>query len=103
MGLTWLEALPEPKVDGAKTTYSDVWPGIDLTVEATATGFSQLLVVKTAEAAKSEKLRKITYGSHVKGGKLSQRDGLLEAKDDKGTVRFTGDASQMWDATGRCD
>ncbi|MEU3648882.1 LamG domain-containing protein [Lentzea sp. NPDC034063] len=101
VGLSWPEALPEPKVEGPKTTYPDVWPGIDLTVEATASGFSQLLVVKTAEAAKSEKLRKVTYGSHVKGGKLSQRDGLLEVKDDKGTVRFTGDASQMWDATGR--
>lgn len=101
VGLTWPEALPEPKVDGAKTTYQDVWPGIDLTVEATATGFSQLLVVKNSEAAKSDKLRKVTYGSHVKGGKLSQHDGLLEVKDDKGTVRFTGDASRMWDATGR--
>lgn len=101
VGLSWLEELREPKVDGAKTTYQDVWPGVDLTVEATATGFSQLLVVKTSEAAKSEKLRKITYGSHVKGGKLSERDGRLEVKDDKGTVRFTGDASQMWDATGR--
>ncbi|MEU0885208.1 LamG domain-containing protein [Lentzea sp. NPDC005914] len=101
VGLNWLDALPEPKVYGARTTYQDVWPGIDLTVEATAVGFSQLLVVKTPEAAKSEKLRKITYGSHVKGGKLSQRDGLLEVKDDKGTVRFTGDASQMWDVTGR--
>lgn len=101
VGLSWPEALPEPKVDGAKTTYREVWPGIDLTVEATAIGFSQVLVVKTAEAAKSEKLRKITYGSHVKGGKLTQRDGLLEVKDDKGTLRFTGNASQMWDATGR--
>ncbi|MDX8143611.1 LamG domain-containing protein [Lentzea sp. BCCO 10_0061] len=101
VGLTWLESLPEPKVDGAKTTYSEVWPGIDLTVEATAGGFSQLLVVKNADAAKSDKLRKITYGSHVSGGKLSQHDGLLEVKDDKGNLRFTGDASQMWDATGR--
>ncbi|MFD4673498.1 LamG domain-containing protein [Lentzea sp. NPDC058450] len=101
VGLSWPEALPEPKVEGAKTTYSDVWPGIDLTVEATATGFSQLLVVKTAEAAKSEKLRKVTYGSHVKGGELSQVDGVLTVKDDKESVRFTGDASQMWDATGR--
>ncbi|WP_330271354.1 LamG domain-containing protein [Lentzea sp. NBC_00516] len=101
VGLSWPEALPEPKVEGAKTTYSDVWPGIDLTVEATETGFSQLLVVKNADAAKSDKLRKVTYGSHVKGGKLSQADGVLTVKDDKGTVRFTGDASQMWDATGR--
>ncbi|MGI5503332.1 LamG-like jellyroll fold domain-containing protein [Lentzea sp. CA-135723] len=101
VGLTWLDALPEPRVDGAKTTYSEVWPGIDLTVEATATGFTQLLVVKNADAAKSDKLRKITYGSHVQGGTLTERDGLLEVKDGKGTVRFTGDASRMWDATGR--
>lgn len=101
VGLTWPEALPEPLVDGATTTYLEVWPGIDLKVIANAIGFSQVLVVKNAEAAKTEKLHKITYGSHVKGGKLSQRDGLLEVKDDKGTVRFTGDASQMWDATGR--
>ncbi|MGI5503331.1 LamG domain-containing protein [Lentzea sp. CA-135723] len=101
VGLTWLESLPEPKVDGAKTTYSEVWPGIDLTVEATAGGFSQLLVVKNADAAKSDKLRKVTYGSHVTGGKLTQQDGLLEVKDAKGNLRFTGDASQMWDATGR--
>ncbi|MDX8143613.1 LamG domain-containing protein [Lentzea sp. BCCO 10_0061] len=101
VGLTWLESLPEPRVDGAKTTYSEVWPGIDLTVEATATGFSQLLVVKNADAAKSDKLRKVTYGSHVKGGKLSHADGVLTVKDTQGQVRFTGDASQMWDATGR--
>ncbi|MET9632750.1 LamG domain-containing protein [Lentzea sp. NPDC006480] len=101
VGLSWPEALPEPKIESARTTYFDVWPGVDLTVEVTAIGFSQLLVVKTPEAAKSEKLRKVTYGSLVKGGKLSQHDGLLEVKDDKGTVRFTGDASQMWDATGR--
>ncbi|MFJ5987292.1 LamG-like jellyroll fold domain-containing protein [Lentzea sp. NPDC092896] len=101
VGLTWLESLPEPKVEGSKTTYQEVWPGVDLTVEATASGFSQLLVVKNADAAKSDKLRKVTYGSHVKGGKLSERDGLLEVEDPKGVVQFRGDASQMWDATGR--
>ncbi|MEV6719016.1 LamG domain-containing protein [Lentzea sp. NPDC051208] len=101
VGLSWPEALPEPTVNGSTTTYEEVWSGVDLRVDATSTGFSQVLVVKTAEAAKSDKLRKITYGSHVKGGKLSQRDGLLEVKDDRGQVRFTGDASQMWDATGR--
>lgn len=101
VGLIWPEALPEPVVDGATTTYQEVWPGVDLKVVASAVGFSQMLVVKTAEAAKSEKLRKITYGSHVKGGKLSQIDGLLQVKDDKGVVRFIGDASQMWDANGK--
>ncbi|KOV83741.1 LamG-like jellyroll fold domain-containing protein [Nocardia sp. NRRL S-836] len=100
-GLSWGEALPEPVIDGATTTYQEVWPGVDLKVVASAIGFSQVLVVKTAEAAKSEKLRKITYGSYVKGGKLSHVDGSLQVEDDKGQVRFTGDASQMWDATGR--
>ncbi|MFC3896415.1 LamG-like jellyroll fold domain-containing protein [Lentzea rhizosphaerae] len=101
VGLSWPEALPEPTVEGATTKYSEVWPGVDLKVVASATGFSQVLVVKTSEAAKSEKLRKITYGSHVKGGVLSQVNGSLQVKDDKGRIRFTGDASQMWDATGR--
>ncbi|MDX8143612.1 LamG-like jellyroll fold domain-containing protein [Lentzea sp. BCCO 10_0061] len=101
VGLSWLDVLPEPVVDGAKTTYREVWPGVDLTVEATETGFSQLLVVKNADAAKSDKLRKVTYGSYVNGGALSHADGVLTVKDTQGQVRFTGDASQMWDATGR--
>lgn len=48
----WAGSLSEPKLDGSKATYGDIKPGIDLVVQATATGFEQFTVVKSAAAAK---------------------------------------------------
>ncbi|MFJ6198271.1 hypothetical protein [Micromonospora sp. NPDC092111] len=39
--------LPAPVVEGTKTTYPEVRPGVDLVVESTRTGFEQFLVVSS--------------------------------------------------------
>ncbi|MFE9207524.1 DNRLRE domain-containing protein [Micromonospora sp. NPDC007230] len=49
--LGWTGALPAPVLEGAKATYPEVRPGVDLVVSATRTGFEQLLVVKDRTAA----------------------------------------------------
>src|SRR5262245_50260363 len=55
--LDWtLGDLPAPAIDGSHATYPEVLDGVDLVVTVTPTGFSHVLVVKNAEAAKNEKL-----------------------------------------------
>lgn len=46
VGSPW--ALPSPKLSGSTATYPDVMSGTDLVVQATADGFSENLVVKSA-------------------------------------------------------
>ncbi|RKT54106.1 concanavalin A-like lectin/glucanase superfamily protein [Saccharothrix australiensis] len=114
VGLDWQGDLPRPVLSGDTATYPEVYPGVDLAVRVTARGFSQVLVVKTPEAAKNPALRKVTFGSHAKGvevvvapgqGKAQARvaatraDGL-RVTDPKGELVFGGDASRMWDSTG---
>ncbi|MEO6088005.1 MAG: LamG-like jellyroll fold domain-containing protein [Umezawaea sp.] len=117
VGLAWESDLPVPSLDGATATYPEVWPGVDLKVTADTMGFSQVLVVKNAEAAKNPKLAKITFGSYTRNttvqsakgkgkaktadasGQTVQADGL-DVVDSTGAVVFAGDASRMWDSSG---
>jgi hypothetical protein len=117
VGLAWESDLPAPSLDGATATYAEVWPGVDLKVTADTMGFSQVLVVKNAEAAKNPKLAKITFGSYTRNttvqsakgkgkaktadasGQTVQADGL-DVVDSMGAVVFAGDASRMWDSSG---
>lgn len=50
IGMTWTGTLPTPVLDGAKATYPEVKPGVDLVVEATRGGFEQFLIVKNRAA-----------------------------------------------------
>ncbi|KOX33933.1 hypothetical protein ADK67_04970 [Saccharothrix sp. NRRL B-16348] len=105
VGLGWDADLPEPVLDGATATYLEVLPGVDLRVTADVIGFSEVLVVKTPEAARNPKLRKVTFGSHTKNAGVravgrQAGDSRLEVVDAAGSVVFTGDASRMWDSSG---
>lgn len=106
IGLTWASDLPEPVLDGPSATYPEVFPGVDLKVTADVIGFSEVLVVKTPEAARNPQLRKVTFGSHTKNTKVrtaakkTAADPGLEVVDADGAVRFTGDATRMWDSSG---
>ncbi|WP_162184952.1 LamG-like jellyroll fold domain-containing protein [Allokutzneria albata] len=117
VGLDWSAALPAPVLSGPTATYRDVLPGVDLAVRAEVEGFRQMLVVKTAEAARDPRLEKITFGSRAAGvrvgvapekgkgrttgpgGVVRQSDGLA-VTDDAGNLVFRGDASRMWDSAG---
>ncbi|WP_052684658.1 LamG-like jellyroll fold domain-containing protein [Lentzea aerocolonigenes] len=112
VGFGWDTDLPPARISGQTATYPDVLPGVDLEVQASLTGFAQNLVVKTAEAAKNPKLKKVTFKSHTKNTKISnagtagaaaksaatsRADGLVVTGPDGNQV-FSGDASRMWDS-----
>ncbi|MBP2478602.1 hypothetical protein JOF53_007474 [Crossiella equi] len=113
VGLGWDAPLPTPVLSTDTATYREVYPGADLVVRATRTGFSQLLVVKNAEAAKNPKVRKVVFNSHTRNLTLGLEGGArarsaaaaqtgtdLKAVDNQGQVVFTGEASRMWDSSG---
>jgi hypothetical protein len=111
VGFGWDADLPEGVISGTTVTYPNVLPGIDLRLQANIRGFSEVLVVKNADAAKNPKLKKITFKSHTKGVRIEKSaapqakqapaagSGLV-VKDTAGNQVFAGDASRMWDSTG---
>lgn len=99
--LGWMKTLPEPVLDGATATYPEVVKGVDLQLTATATGYREVLVVKSAEAAASSELEQVTFSaSGEKLDILPGPGGGLRAVDGDGNNVFTGPAGLMWDSTG---
>lgn len=101
IALGWPGALPEPVLDGATATYSEVLEGVDLQLTATLEGYREVLVVKSAEAAANPLLAEIRMD--VRGEGLLIRPGPaggLSAIDEDGNVAFSGPAGLMWDSAG---
>ncbi|MFB7778851.1 LamG domain-containing protein [Streptomyces bauhiniae] len=102
LSFSWPEPLPKPVLSGDTATYPDVLPGVDLTLRADTTGFHDLLVVSSAEAAKNPALARLTLGMQTDG--LDVREaagGGFEALDEKaGGVVFAAPKPIMWDSTG---
>ncbi|MFI9381436.1 LamG domain-containing protein [Kutzneria sp. NPDC052558] len=99
-GLVWPADLPVPSLNGDTATYANVFPDVDLQVEATTRGYSENLVVKTAAAARSSALASITFGLFTRNTTVSASANGLQVKDNSGAVLFAGDASSMWDSSG---
>ncbi|WP_328365139.1 FG-GAP-like repeat-containing protein [Streptomyces sp. NBC_00445] len=99
--LSWPAPLPRPALAGDTATYSDVLPGVDLTVTAAADSFSHTLVVKNAEAAKNPALAEIDFGLTGEGLDLTaEPNGELTALDPTGTPVFSAPKPRMWDSAG---
>ncbi|MFD0007154.1 LamG-like jellyroll fold domain-containing protein [Streptomyces sp. NPDC127178] len=99
--LGWPTALPEPRLDGDTATYPDVLPDVDLKLTALSSGYTSVLVVKTADAAKNPALA--TIRMTVTGGGLDvvpRADGGFVARDVDGTPVFESPAGRMWDSAG---
>ncbi|MFF5971388.1 LamG-like jellyroll fold domain-containing protein [Streptomyces sp. NPDC012769] len=99
--LTWPKPLPAPELKGETATYPSVLPGVDLRLTATRTGFNQLLVVKTPEAAKNPALDLLRIGVNTDGLDVRENaDGTLAAVDKAGggTV-FTAPRPMMFDSS----
>ncbi|MFE7056086.1 MULTISPECIES: FG-GAP-like repeat-containing protein [Streptomyces] len=100
MSLSWPAPLPEPIIDGDAATYREVLPGVDLKLRADNQGFSQLLIVKSAEAAAQPELKSIAFGMKTDGLDVSADEhGNLSATDPAGQQVFIAPAPRMWDST----
>lgn len=103
MTLSWPGTLPEPVVEGSRALYQEVLPGVDLLLTARDSGFSHVLIVKTAEAAARSDLDELTY-------KLSSPDlaftidpttDAVYAKDADGHEIAVSPTPYMWDSAGK--
>ncbi|HEX8864685.1 MAG TPA: SGNH hydrolase, partial [Lentzea sp.] len=99
ISLSWPAELPKPKADKDSAVYSDVLPGVDLRVTAGLSGFTQVLVVKTAEAARNPALGALKLVARTSGMTLATAaDGILSTHDSAGNVVFRGSTPIMWDS-----
>jgi hypothetical protein len=99
----WPGELPEPTLDGASAVYPEVLPGVDLRMTATGEGYRQVLVVKSAEAAKSDELKTLDFPVEAQGLTLKARGGDgggLDAVDDNGNAVFRAPTARQWDSAG---
>lgn len=96
--------LPKPEVTGdAQLTYPSVLPGVDLivTVNADATGFSEVLRVASPQAAANPDLKKLTFPLELSEGLTAEPSlGGFAVKDAQGEQAFASPAPQMWDSRG---
>ncbi|WP_258053785.1 hypothetical protein [Streptomyces sp. Ru72] len=99
--LGWPTALPEPQLDGATATYAEVLPDVDLKLTALSTGYTSILVVKTADAAKNPALATIRMTVSRSALDIAPTaDGGFVARDGDGTPVFQSPAGRMWDSAG---
>ncbi|MFI6861538.1 FG-GAP-like repeat-containing protein [Streptomyces sp. NPDC050421] len=99
--LSWPTELPKPVLDGNVATYTEILPGVDLQLKAEVAGFSQLLVVKTAEAAKNPELATLKFKMQTVGLTVSAdaETGSVTALNPAGQTVFTSPTPLMWDST----
>jgi hypothetical protein len=98
VGMRWTGALPEPVLEGAKATYVEALPGVDLVVEATRAGVEQFLIVKSRAAVDS--VRRVTVpitGPGIASQALAP-DGSLALRDTAGKDVAYVPAPEMWDS-----
>lgn len=104
LALRWPRPLPKPVLDGGSARYPEVLPGVDLVVHATATGFSEVLVVKSAAAARQPALARVRFGLRSTGLTVrTDKSGTTAAVDEQGQPVVTLGAAWMWDSSGGPD
>lgn len=98
LSLSWPTALPSPTLSGAKATYTSVFPGVDLTLTATAEGgYTEQLIVADATAAANPALQDIHFTAATNGLTLRKNSaGNLEADDTNGQAVFAAPTATMW-------
>ncbi|WP_438289544.1 hypothetical protein [Streptomyces sp. HUAS TT7] len=76
-------------------------PGVDVQMKAADTGFQQLLIVKTPQAAKAPALKRLTFALKSDGVAIhTDQAGNLKAINPAGQEVFTAPTPTMWDSTG---
>ncbi|OPG10420.1 DNRLRE domain-containing protein [Microbispora sp. GKU 823] len=102
VAMTWPGTLPKPDLDGNTATYASVLPGVDLKVTASVLGYSEVLVVKSREAAANPALAGLAFGMRANGLTVRKTPaGALSAVTDTGTEVFHAPQPRMWDSSGK--
>ncbi|MDT0460668.1 LamG-like jellyroll fold domain-containing protein [Streptomyces sp. DSM 41527] len=101
LALSWPGALPAPVLDGAQATYREVLPGVDLRMGAQADGFTQLLIVKSAQAASSSALGQLRLKLAADGVDVKETaaGGLNAVDRGAGSPVFEAPTPLMWDSS----
>ncbi|MEU7109153.1 FG-GAP-like repeat-containing protein [Streptomyces sp. NPDC046215] len=99
--LSWPAALPKPTLAANVATYGEILPGVDLQLKAEVEGFSQLIVVKNAEAARNPRLAALKFKMDTVGLSVStdSETGSLAAVNPAGQTVFTSPTPLMWDSS----
>ncbi|MEV0444563.1 FG-GAP-like repeat-containing protein [Streptomyces spectabilis] len=100
ISLTWPTALSKPTITDDTVTYPDVLPDVDLKLRAGASGFAQLLVVKTPEAAANPDLKTVAYKMTSDGVRVTADEhGNISAVNPGDQELFTAPTPRMWDSS----
>lgn len=101
LSLSWPTALPEPVVDGSTATYASVLPDVDLRLEAQADSVSQVLIVKSAQAAADPRLAELRLAMDAEGMTVEEtpEGGLVATDDGAGGEVFEAPQPLMWDSS----
>ncbi|WP_326582020.1 LamG domain-containing protein [Streptomyces sp. NBC_00481] len=101
LALSWPEKLPAPELSGNTVTYPDVLPDVDLRMTAQQDGFTQLLVVKSAEAAASTELNQLRLKLDADGMRVEETEGggLAAIDEGAGSAVFEAPRPVMWDSS----
>src|SRR5262245_5846553 len=84
LDLGWPSPPGSPTIAGNTATYAGVMPGVDLKVQAIPEGFSELLVVKSHQAALNPALGRVRFTVNTRGLSLSSSASGLTARDSSG-------------------
>jgi hypothetical protein len=98
----WPSPLPKPVVSGSAALYRGVLPGVDLRLEATDAGYSDVLVVHDAAAAANPALRSMSERVQVSAGLLAAQGAggsLVVTNRLAGQVVATFGQALMWDSS----
>ncbi|MFE6848019.1 ricin-type beta-trefoil lectin domain protein [Streptomyces sp. NPDC057686] len=93
-------ALPKPTLVADSALYRNVLADVDLRLTADRQGgWSQVLIVRTSQAAANPAVRKLQLDVEADGlTVVGDSAGNLDIKDAKGRTRFTSPTSFMWDS-----
>lgn len=98
--LSWPDALPTPTIEGSSATYPNVMPGVDLRVTVDTLGsVSDVLIVKTAQAAANPGLASVAFGADAgTGGITKDAAGNLTVTAPTGDPALESPTPLMWDS-----